>query len=127
MASIADVAHGLTVEEQRRVLVLAPSYDVAAAVELFGPARGLVPGRVISPHNSYYLWGKQLLAHQPSDVIIAVGIPEPMLTQYFRDVRRAGHLRCDICLEGAPDLSVFVARDPALPLSDLFTGLRRIR
>lgn len=128
VAAVADVAHRLTPEERRHVIVLAPSYDVAAAIELFGPAQGLE--RVVSPHNSYYLWGEQLLAHespQPDDVVIAVGIPEPILNRHFRQVTRAGHHRCDICLQGAPDLSLLVARDPSSPLSKLFTALRRIK
>ncbi len=105
--------------------MLAPSYDIAAAIELFGPAHGL--RSVISPHNSYFVWGTELLAREPSDIVIAIGIPEARLTKHFRHVQRAAHQRCDICLEGAPDLSVFVAREPVTTVSDLFVALRRIK
>jgi len=125
VATIADVADTLPAEERGRAIVLAPAYDVAAAVELFGPRRGLQ--RVISPHNSYYLWGTERLAREPSDIIIAVGISEALLTKHFREVRPAARHRCDVCLQGAPELSVFVAREPVSPVADLFVALRRIK
>jgi len=124
-AAVAGVASDLPPQQQRRALVLAASYDVAGAVELFGPAHGLQ--RVISPHNSYYLWGAELLAREPIDVVIAIGVPESLLAQHFRDVRRVGHHRCEICLGGASDLSIFVARNPTSPFSDLWVALRRIK
>jgi len=115
----------LTPAEQRRALVLASSYDIAAAIELLGPAQG-VP-RVLSPHNSYFLWGSELLEHESSDLIVAVGISEAMLRKHFRRVERAGRLRCDVCLGDSQDVVLFVAQDPVLPLSSLFWALRRIR
>jgi hypothetical protein len=124
VASIADVAHGLPPEERRRVTVLASSYDIAGAVELFGPAHGLQ--RVLSPHNSYLLWGDEF-SFEPSDVIIAVGFSEAQLRKHFREVQRAGERRCEICLGDSPDVALFAVREPLTPLSNLLSALRRIR
>jgi len=124
VAAIADVAHQLPPEEQRRAVVLASSYDIAGAVELFGPARGL--RRVLSPHNSYLLWGQEH-ATDPSDIVIAVGFSEALLRKHFREVQAAGQRRCDVCLGDSPDVALFVVREPLAPISNLPSALRRIR
>jgi hypothetical protein len=124
VSSIANVARQLPPEEQRRVVVLASSYDVAGAVELFGPALGL--RRVICPHNSYLLWGAER-SSEPSDVIIAVGFSEALLRKHFRELHEAGQRRCDVCLGDSPDVAFFVAREPLTPLPTLLAALRRIR
>ena len=124
VSSIAGVARELPSAEQRHVVVLASSYDVAGAVELFGPAFGL--GRVLCPHNSYLLWGDEL-ASEPNDVVIAVGFSEAVLRKHFRELHAAGQRRCDICLGDSPDVALFVAREPLTPLSSLPIALRRLR
>ncbi len=122
VATIADATHELGPDERRRAVVLAATYDIAAATELFG--KGLPP--VVSPHAGYYLWALQDLEHEPSDVVVAVGIPEAVLARHFRSVRRAGARRCEICLSDSHDLVVFVARDPVTPLRDWFAELSRM-
>lgn len=105
--------------------MLASAYDVAGVVELFGPAQGL--RRVMSPHNSYFLWGSELMPYEPSDVIVAVGFSEAVLGKYFRRVQWARDQPCDVCLGASRAVSVFVARDPMLPLGDVFVALRTLR
>lgn len=125
VASVAQAARALSPEEQRRAVVLAASYDMASAVELFGPAHGLE--RVRSAHNSYFVWGTQAPKPAASDVVIAVGISETVLRRYFRDVQRAGQHRCDVCLGDSPDVTITLARDPLAPFSELLMARRRIK
>jgi len=114
VATVADTTRDLSPEEKRHAVVLAATYDIAAAVELLG--KGLPP--VVSPHAGYSLWAREELEHEPSDVVVAVGIPEAVLARHFRSLRRAGERRCEICLTDSHDLVVFIARDPVTPLRD---------
>jgi hypothetical protein len=125
VASIAEVVHGLTPEEQRRAIVLTSGYDVAGAVELFGPAKGL--RRVMSPHNSYFLWGGELHPNEPGDVNVAVGFSEAVHRKHFRRVQWAGDQPCDVCLGASHAVSIFVAQDPVPSLADVFVALRTLR
>lgn len=119
----ADATHELSPEERRRAVVLAATYDIAAAAELLGT--GLPP--VVSPHNSYSLWAGEELEHEPSAVVVAVGFPEALLARHFRSLRRAGERRCAICLGDSPDVAIFIGRGPLTPLGDWFGELRRMR
>jgi 4-amino-4-deoxy-L-arabinose transferase-like glycosyltransferase len=121
VATIADATRELGPEERRHAVVLAATYDIAAAAELFGTG---LP--VVCPHNSYYSWAGEELEHEPS-VVVAVGIPEALLARHFRSLRRAGGRRCEICLGDSPDVAIFIGRDPVTPLADWFGELRRMR
>jgi 4-amino-4-deoxy-L-arabinose transferase-like glycosyltransferase len=124
VAAIANVAQQLPPEERRRVVVLAASYDVAGAVELFGPLHGL--RHVMSPHNSYLLWAGEH-SSEPTDVVIAVGFAEATLRRHFRELRAAGERRCDVCLGDSQDVALFVVQEPLTPLSELPAALRRLK
>lgn len=122
--AVANVAQQLSPGQRRRVVVLAASYDIAGAVELLGPAYGL--GRVVSPHNSWFLWANEY-SFEPTDVVIAVGFSEATLREHFRELRAAGSRRCDVCLSDSHDLALFVAREPRAPLSAVTQALRRLK
>jgi hypothetical protein len=124
VAAVANVAQQLSPDERRRAVVLAASYDIAGAVELFGPAHGLA--RVVSPHNSWLLWANEH-SFEPTDVVIAVGFSEATLREHFRELRAAGSRRCDVCLSDSHDIAMFVAREPLAPLSTLTQALRRLQ
>jgi hypothetical protein len=53
---VARVATVLPADEQLRVRVVTASYGEAAAIDLYGPARGLARGTALSGHNSYAHW-----------------------------------------------------------------------
>ena len=52
----ARVATVLPADEQLGVRVVTASYGEAAAIDLYGPARGLPRGTALSGHNSYAHW-----------------------------------------------------------------------
>jgi hypothetical protein len=81
----------------------------------------------MSPHNSYFLWGSELLPTEPGDVIVAVGFSEALLSKHFRRVQWAGDQPCDVCLGASHAVSIFVAQDPVSPLADVFVALRTLR
>jgi hypothetical protein len=53
VAAVADV---LPAHERDGIHVLTASYGEAAAIDLYGPARGLPRGTALSAHNSYADW-----------------------------------------------------------------------
>jgi 4-amino-4-deoxy-L-arabinose transferase-like glycosyltransferase len=53
--SVARVWKALPAEVRAHAVVYAQNYGEAAAIDLYGPARGLPPA--YSGHNSYWLWG----------------------------------------------------------------------
>lgn len=53
---VARVATVLPANEQSGVRVVTASYGEAAAIDLYGPARGLPRGTALSAHNSYADW-----------------------------------------------------------------------
>ena len=53
VAAVVDV---LPADERAEVRVITASYGEAAAIDLYGPARGLPRGTALSAHNSYANW-----------------------------------------------------------------------
>jgi Dolichyl-phosphate-mannose-protein mannosyltransferase len=53
---VARVATVLPADEQAGLRVVTASYGEAAAIDLYGPERGLPPGTALSAHNSYADW-----------------------------------------------------------------------
>lgn len=85
-AAVAGVYHDLPPAEQKRCVLLAANYGEAGALERFGAAYDLPPKRVVSGHNSYFLWGPGE-ADRDVAVCIAVGYSEKTLRTFFADVR----------------------------------------
>jgi 4-amino-4-deoxy-L-arabinose transferase-like glycosyltransferase len=76
---MAEVVHGLPVDEQRSVVLLAGSYGEAGAIDRFGPARGLP--HAYSGHNSYADF------RRPTDdaaTVVAVRYSPSRLERWFR-------------------------------------------
>jgi 4-amino-4-deoxy-L-arabinose transferase-like glycosyltransferase len=67
---VAVVVRALPADERADVRVIAASYGEAAAIDLYGPARGLPPGTALSGHNSYADWWP---ADEPAGAFVTVG------------------------------------------------------
>ena len=91
---VTTVYESLPDEEKRNATILAPSYGHAGAIELFG--RGLPP--VISPHNSYFLWGKDTAERLSRGVAVTLGYDEEDLRDVYRTVERVGVYDCQFCM-----------------------------
>lgn len=112
-SSAAEVYRSLPADEQRDVLLLAENYGEAGALELFGPRHGLPP--VISPHNTYHLWGA---THDPAQTYIAIGVPERQLREVFGEVTQAGVHRCSYCMDYENNLPIYTCRNARLPFEE---------
>ena len=116
-AAVAEVHRRLPPGERGGAAFLAGDYGYAGAVEFHGAASGVT--KVIGTHNQYFLWGPG----DPSpDVVVAFGFSREHLERPFASVEQAAVFRCDFCyLDGMP---IWVARQPRIPLSAAWPGLK---
>lgn len=117
---VARVYRALPAGDQARAVLYAPSYGQAGALELLGPSRGL-PDRVIGSHNSYWHWS---LGRVNTDVLIAVDAGEQTLRTLFAEVREAGRVRCDYCMNWRNDVPIYLARGSIRPVESVWNRAR---
>ena len=115
-AQVAAVYEELPLDEQRRTLILAPSYGHAGALELLGRPYELPP--VVSAHNTYHLWGRELAGRLADGPVIVVGSNRSDLESFFDDVQHVGIYQCDYCMNWRNDMPLYVARQPKLTASE---------
>jgi hypothetical protein len=97
--------------ERRTTVALVGNYGEAGALERF--AREYPLPRVISAHNSYWLWG--VGAPSPTTFIRLGGRREDYLENYG-EVTFAGRHTCRYCMPYESDLGIFVARQRRVPI-----------
>ena len=90
VAQVAEVYRSLPPDERARVLIVAPSYGHAGAIELLWPDGD--PPPVVSAHNTWFFWSRDVLAQAPFDVAIGLGLREALRPHLLGD-RRGGGLR----------------------------------
>lgn len=113
---VDTVIETLPPEERETVVVIAPWYGPAGAIELYSKTAPTV----ISGHNSYYLWG---LPSQEMKTFVVIGYPVEALRKRFKSVEPAGfYMRPYSTDENVP---VVLCRDPIAPLSEQWRELRR--
>lgn len=77
---VAGVATVLPAGEQAGLRVITASYGEAAAIDLYGPARGLPRGTALSAHNSYAEWWPE--DGSPRGAVIFVRYPRVTVERY---------------------------------------------
>jgi 4-amino-4-deoxy-L-arabinose transferase-like glycosyltransferase len=117
--AVATALASLPPEERAQAVVLTSAFGPAAAVDFFGPARGLPEG--ISFHNNFWLWGT---GDASGEVVIAVHASGDELRRWWRDVRPATDFECEYCAPWMQRLSVWICRDPRRPLREIWPELK---
>jgi len=119
VAAVADVYRTLPDHERAHSCILAANYGEAAAIDFFGPRLGLP--NAISNHMSYWLWGPGNCA---GDVVIAIGSRREDLEVEWSSVQSAATLNTR---HSAPNerVTIFVCRNPRLPLNKLWPRIKR--
>jgi hypothetical protein len=118
-ATVAEVYQGLPQREQTQTLLLAENYGEAGALEFFATEYQLPA--VISPHNTYHLWG---LTHEAVPTYIAVGFPEDRLRSIFQEVTQAGKHTCTYCMDYEDNLTVYLCRNARRPYNDWWSEVK---
>jgi len=116
---IERVYERLPEDDRRRAIVYVPDYGHAAALELWGPSRGLP--RVICSHNSFFHWSA---GHADADVLIAVGANPKDLDLLYREHSLVDTVRCEYCMSWRANMPIFVARQPVMAMNAFWPRLR---
>ncbi len=120
LSTVAGVYRQLPPAERAHTRILTANYGEAAAIDIFGPARGL-PGAV-SGHNNYYLWGP---GPAGATVTLALGYPRQRLEILFADVREAAVLTNAYGVRNEENgYRVYVCRRPRLRWADAWPRIK---
>jgi hypothetical protein len=118
--AVAQVYQALPPEDRARACVFGQDYGQAGAIDVFGPRLGLPPA--ISGHNSYWIWGPRGCS---GDVLIVLDDRRAALERIFEKVELGGVFRCKDCMPYEDNDPIWVARNPKLPLADLWPRLKK--
>ncbi len=119
-ATVARAYRALPRERRAVTAIFADRYAYAGAIDFYGPRYGLPP--VISPNNSYYLWGTR---GYTGDSVLAVGATDyPLLLRSFGSVRQVAVYRNDYrwILEGP--LPIYLCTHPRAPLATMWPSFK---
>ena len=114
--TVAAAYRSLPAPQRVRTAIFADRYAYAGALDFYGPRYGLPP--VISPNNSYYLWG---IRSYDGTSVLAVGATDySLLLRAFGSVRQIAVYRNDYrwILEGP--LPIYLCTHPRAPLAAMW-------
>ncbi len=116
---VTRVYDSLPAAERAQACVFTANYGEASALTLLA-APGSLP-RVISGHNTYWLWGPGSCS---GAVIIAVGVSQSDLAQTYTSITPAGALQCVYCQPEENGAPIFICAHPKLTTPDLWPRVR---
>jgi hypothetical protein len=119
-AMVAGAYWSLPPPQRKITAVFADRYAYAGALDYYGPRYGLPT--VISPNNSYYLWGTRGYSGRS---VLAVGATDyPLLVQWFGSVRQIAVYRNGYrwMLEGP--LPIYLCTRPRVPLAVMWPAFK---
>jgi hypothetical protein len=108
----------LPAADRANMTILAPTYQIAAAIDVLGRPRGLPPAS--SGHDNYWIWGYHGAWDGP---IIVVGHPEHLLHDCFREVTLVAEARCQYC--STPRAPIYIVRGLKMSPEALWVRLQR--
>ncbi|MDQ2885330.1 MAG: glycosyltransferase family 39 protein [Chloroflexota bacterium] len=115
VALIAQVYHGLPMDEQRVACIFTSNYGEAGALVQFGGRYHLPPP--ISGHNAFYIWGPQGCTGQ---VIITINVSPQDAAREFSSVTLAARTSCAECVDFENQAPILILRQPKAPFAALW-------
>lgn len=116
---ISDVYLSLPDAEKPTARVFARNYGQAGALELFRD-RYPLPA-VISPHNSYWLWGPG----PDGGTLIIIGGDPADNRQAFEHLEEVARTGCQLCMPYERNVPIYVGRGWRLSLNAIWPGQKR--
>lgn len=118
---VAGVYSGLSAAEKPRTFIYAGNYGQAGALEYYSGKYALPP--VLSPHNNYWLWGREQLNRDYQTVII-IGGDLADHRQGVEEIELAAQTRCRYCMPYENNLPIFIGRGFKRPLAELWAAAK---
>jgi hypothetical protein len=115
---LSEVYLTLPPDERARTVIFGQNYGEAGTVDYYRKRFDLP--RAVSSHNSYWMWG---FPDDAETVIIIGGDPEDNQS-YFEEVRQAAVIRHPYAMPYENDLPVYIARNPKVPLTEVWDRLK---
>jgi hypothetical protein len=119
--SVVATWEELPVEDRERTVILATNYGRAGAIDFYAGDR--IP-HAVAPVGSYWFWGP---GDRPGTITILVGAePEDVVGIYFGRAELARRVRNPWGVPEERDVPITVARDPTLPLQEVWPAWRGV-
>jgi hypothetical protein len=114
---VSRVYVSLPPEEKPHTVVYAHNYGEAGAIEYYSYKFELPP--VLSPHNSYWIWGWDEIKKNYQTFIIIGGRLEDHLFS-LEKVEEAGFIKCRYCMPYENNLPIFIGRGLKRSLEEIW-------
>lgn len=121
VADVEVAVSRLAPEQRGTAAIFVPSYGHAGALELLADA-DLPP--VLSGQNTYYFWGRELLATRTVEGGILVGSDPDDLEQIYAEVELVGVHRCNYCMPWRSEMPIYLVWGPQVPLADIWPQIK---
>ncbi|MBB6379037.1 hypothetical protein BKA01_006297 [Pseudonocardia eucalypti] len=123
-AAVSAAYRAIPPPEQAETVALTRNYGQAGAIDLFRDRDPSALPPAYSGHNAYYSWGPP---PESARTVVAVGVDETRLREWFGSVRPAGRVDNGIGLDneeqGRP---IWLCRDRRVPWAVIWPALRRV-
>jgi hypothetical protein len=112
--SVADVYRHLPEAERGKTVVVGRNYGEAGALEYYSRSIGLP--RVISTHNSYWMWGPG----EPAEVYLVIGDSRERLMQLFNEVLEGGRTPSGWQMDYECKRPIWICRHPKKIIAEVW-------
>ncbi|MBU2444134.1 MAG: hypothetical protein KJ666_00985 [Bacteroidetes bacterium] len=117
--TITKVYQSLPTEEQENTIVFARNYGQAGAIEYFSSKYPLP--KVISPHNNYWIWGKEV---SELKTVIVIGGTEEEHLKSCEEVELVAIHKCKYCIPYENNRPIFLCRKMNVDVKTLWERIR---
>ena len=112
--SVTDVYRHLPEAERGKTVVVGRNYGEAGALEYYSRSIGLP--RVISTHNSYWMWGPG----EPAEVYLVIGDSRERLMQLFNEVLEGGRTPSGWQMDYECKRPIWICRHPKKIIAEVW-------
>ncbi len=113
--SVAAVIQRLPERERNSVILAGQNYGDAGALEYYG--RSVNFPRVISGHNSYWLWGPG----EQAETYIIVGNSRSRMEEIFNDVQEGTRASTGWQMNYECNRPIWICRKPKMPITEIWS------
>lgn len=120
--TVAQVYQQLPSEERAKAAIFTNNYGEAGAIRYYGRSYGLP--EPISGHNNYWLWGP---GNWSGEVLIVVNIPQEQVERFYSSVEQVASTSCRYCVNYENNAPIIVAKEPKMPLAEMWPYLKHYK